>query len=141
MQICRKLFPALWLPALLVACGGDGDPRLQGTWRSDKALTLAHLSPDEEARLTSEQRQFLARNLGDMQLHFDGAKVAVSFASQAGQPVRWDSYRWTTLASDAVGVETSAGGPVAYTFAGNCFHMQAAWGYREYFCRVPTAGG
>lgn len=138
MLTCRKLLSALLLPAWLVACGGDGDPRLQGTWRSDKALTLAHLSP--EAGLTTEQRHFLARNLGDVQLHFDGAKAAVSFASQTGQPLRWEAYRWTATAPDTVGIETGNGGPVTYTFAGNCLHMQAAWGYREYFCRLPNAG-
>lgn len=140
MPTCRKLLPALLLPAWLMACGSDGDPRLQGTWRSDKALTLAHLTADEAAGLTTEQQRFLARNLGDVQLHFDGTKVAVSFASQAGQPLRWETYRWAAQAPDAVGIETSDGGPVTYTFAGNCLHMQAAWGYREYFCRAPKAG-
>jgi hypothetical protein len=48
MLTCRKLLLAPLLPAWLVACSGDGDPRLQDSWRSDKALTLAHLSPDEE---------------------------------------------------------------------------------------------
>lgn len=141
MMITNRLLALVLLSALLVACGGYGEPRLQGTWRSDKALTLAHLSPDDAAGLTTEQRRFLARNLGDVQLHFDGAKAAVSFASQAGQPLRWEAYRWTATAPDTVGIETGNGGPVTYTFAGNCLHMQAAWGYREYFCRLPNAGG
>lgn len=128
-----RILPILLLFALIVGCTDAGDPRLEGTWVSDRERTLASLS--SESAFSEEQLSFLQRNLGELQFHFSGSKTAVSFTSDPDEPLQWEPYKVRSFDEESVSISIKSGARVEYTFDGNCIYMQAAWGYREHFCR------
>jgi hypothetical protein len=119
------------------SCSHETPTFLEGEWKSNKELTIAHFNKTEE--LTSEKREFLEKNLGEMVIAFKGKKTAIYFAKS--NEIEWGTFKVLnkTEASFSISVTNSIlkSQQVTYIWDENCFYLeQNNWGYNEYFCKI-----
>jgi len=133
MRISMKL---LFLVSFLVLTGCsqlDGDSRLDGTWTSNKALTLKNLG---EGIFSNKERGFIENNLGDMQYIHRGGKVAVSFLSAPIKPLQFSGYKVFESDVNSVTLGHANSEKIKMVFYKNCIFHKTEWGFDEYFCKT-----
>jgi hypothetical protein len=125
---------------VLAGCTVDKPTFLEGEWRSNKALTLEHI---KDGSITTEQRDFLVRELGNLTIVFKGNKSAIYFLNDydVGKELEWGNFSIleSTDKSFTLSVINSQidGKNFEYTWSGDCFYLNSSeWNFHEYFCRV-----
>ena len=118
---------------LLVGCvNSERDSRLDGTWTSNKKLTLENLGAHS---LKKDQLEFLKKNLGEMQYIHKKGKVAVNFISMPIEPLQYSDYSVYEVGSDYVVVGHKGDEKIKMQFYKNCIFHITEWGINEYFCK------
>ncbi len=113
------------------------EPRLLGTWRSDKARTLAHWRHEKE--LSAAAREHFASLFGKLTLHYSASHITSIFEDCQ------DSHPYRVLAQDATSVVIQSYHPLLQrdTLQQIFFEADACYmlsGYNvEFFMRIPAS--
>ena len=127
-------FSLLFFLIFLISCSSaTGDARLEGTWTSNKELTLSNIRKD--IKLTEKQLTFLNESLGSMQYIHKGNKIAVNFKDMPFDKLSFSKYNVYESDKNSVTVGHKAKEKIKIYFSGNCIFHITEWGFNEYFCK------
>ena len=108
----------------------DYDARLQGTWFSDKEMTLRGI---DEKELSKEKLQFLKENLGDLGFIYKKNEIAVLFKSDPDFGLEFNEYKLIGATENTVTISSLGGPEATLTFEGSCYFIVTD--HKEYFCK------
>jgi len=124
----------LFFLTFLISCStSSSDPRLEGTWTSNKELTLSNISKD--IKLTEGQLSYLNKALGSMQYIHKGNKVAVDFIDMPFEKLSFSKYKVYQSDENSVTVGHKGKEKIKIHFTENCIFHKTLWGFNEYFCK------
>jgi hypothetical protein len=113
------------------------DKRLLGTWKSDKAKTLAEMRLRRDFK--SKQLKVLAPMLGKLEVRYTRTKCHVKLGKYR------DSRQYTVLGKDSEGVAILSGSSLCgedqithIRFDGRHYWITVRGCYREWFKKVPA---
>lgn len=120
----------------LTACNSTEkiiDQRIQGTWFSNKELTLKNIE-ETNVKLDEELFSYLKRNLGDLGYSYDGSIMTVTFKSMPNEKI--PSVEFEIIESDggSITIKNKHGANAKFYFEGNCYYIFTT-GFKEYFCK------
>ena len=119
---------------LLAGCNQSPsyDTRLEGTWWSNKEITLSNA---DVTKLSKKTLQFLEDNLGDLGFSYKKDKNAPLSKSNPTLELKYEKYKLIKTTNNSVTIAALNGPEIKLTFEGNCYYVDSTLGLNEYFCK------